>query len=400
MHGAAHARALTILYGTETGNSAALARAAADQARGVGLEAVAVDMGEYKTRRLRDEQDLLIIVSTYGEGDPPQPAADFFEFVEGRKAPSLTGVRFAVLALGDSTYEKFCEAGKRLDRRFEELGAARLMARVDCDVDYDEAAAVWTADALALLARDRARTAEQADASVPLAAGATAARVRQEDSVPGEDHRQFRADRARVEQGDAARRNFARRVGAAASSRAMRSASRRATIPSLSRRSSAVSALTPRAPLKLKGSRTPLAEALEEKFDITAATPRFVEQWANLSAARGLKKLLGDDNARERTAYLRDHHVIDIIREFPVPGVLAEAFVAGLRPLQPRLYSIASSLAANPDEAHLTVSTVRYELHGEPRAGVASGYFAERAKPDTTLPVYIQSNPHFRAAGR
>ena len=97
----APSRALTILFGTETGNSAALARAAAAQAKGLGLEAVVTDMGEYKARRLREEQDLLIVASTYGEGDPPQPAVEFFEFVEGRKAPSLTGVRFAVLALGD-----------------------------------------------------------------------------------------------------------------------------------------------------------------------------------------------------------------------------------------------------------------------------------------------------------
>ncbi|MGN6584315.1 MAG: sulfite reductase [NADPH] flavoprotein alpha-component, partial [Rhizobiaceae bacterium] len=103
------------------------------------------------------------------------------------------------------------------------------------------------------------------------------------------------------------------------------------------------------------------------------------------------------EDAREaRTAFLHNNHIIDIVRRFPVAGIDAQTFIAGLRPLQPRLYSIASSAAAAPDEVHLTVSTVRYDLHGEPRFGVASGHLAARAEPDSTLPVYVQANPHFR----
>ena len=137
-------RKLTILYGTETGNAAELARALETAAKGKGLSCNLSDMADYKVRQLAEEEDVLIIVSTYGEGDPPQPATSFFEFVEGRKAPKLEGKRFAVLALGDSTYEFYCEAGKRLDRRFEELGGERLAPRVDCDIDYEEAAEAWT----------------------------------------------------------------------------------------------------------------------------------------------------------------------------------------------------------------------------------------------------------------
>src|SRR4051794_23753616 len=149
-------RTLTVLHGSETGNSAALAKLLAEQAAARGLAVTMHDMAAYKVRQLKDEQDLVIVTSTYGEGDPPQPAAGFFEFIEGRKAPKLPDLRFAVLALGDSTYECFCEAGKRLDRRFEELGAQRLRPRIDCDVDYDEPAAAWTADVLASLDGDRA----------------------------------------------------------------------------------------------------------------------------------------------------------------------------------------------------------------------------------------------------
>src|SRR3546814_454682 len=158
-------RKLTILHGTETGNAAELARALEATAAAKGLVSTSSDMADYKVRQLVQEEDMLIVVSTYGEGDPPQPATGFFEFIEGRKAPKLDGKRFAVLALGDSTYEFYCEAGKRLDRRFEKLGAERLAPRVDCDIDYEEAAESWIGAIVEQLA------AEASPARVPASAG-------------------------------------------------------------------------------------------------------------------------------------------------------------------------------------------------------------------------------------
>jgi sulfite reductase (NADPH) flavoprotein alpha-component len=148
--------------------------------------------------------------------------------------------------------------------------------------------------------------------------------------------------------------------------------------------------------LTIKERATTLGEALIDTLEITAATPRYLDHWAGLSEAKELQALRGEGNAEARRAFLRDHHIIDIVRRFPVTGVDAQTFAAGLRPLQPRLYSIASSLSAAPDEAHLTVSSVRYDLHGEAREGVASGHFANRAEPDAAIPVYIQANNHFR----
>jgi sulfite reductase (NADPH) flavoprotein alpha-component len=145
-----------------------------------------------------------------------------------------------------------------------------------------------------------------------------------------------------------------------------------------------------------KCDKVSLAHALTSDFEIVTATPRFLETWAKLSGAAMLQRLIAPEHAAERNAFLHNHHVIDILRLFPVPDIEAADLLAGLRPLQPRLYSIASSLTAAPDEAHLTVATVRYQLHGEPRAGVSSGYLAIHAAPDTTLPVYVQRNQHFR----
>ncbi|RUX24059.1 FCD domain-containing protein [Mesorhizobium sp. M7A.F.Ca.US.011.01.1.1] len=149
---AVSSRSLTILFGGETGNSSGLGKALGEAVRRQGFEPALIDMADYKPRKLKDEQDILIITRTHGEGDPPLSGMGFFEFVESRKAPCLEGVRYAVLALGDSTYERYCEAGKRLDRRLAELGTVRLQDRVDCGVDYEDEAAGWIATAVTKLA--------------------------------------------------------------------------------------------------------------------------------------------------------------------------------------------------------------------------------------------------------
>jgi len=390
------ARGLTILYGTETGNSAELAHALEAAATGKGLSCTMVDMADYKVRQLGQEQDVLIVVSTYGEGDPPQPATSFFEFVEGRRAPKLDGVRFAVLALGDSTYEYYCQAGKRLDRRLEELGAARLAERVDCDVDYEDAAAAW----IEAIVGQLSAAAEAAPAHAAVAAQVTAspdasslydkrnpfpAVVIENIAIVGRDssketrHIEFSLAGSGLsyEPGDA--------LGIAAPNDP-------AVVDAL------LDALGHPAEteIELKGQALTLGEALTYRYEITAATPRFLDYWAMLSEASALRQLQQENRSGERSVFLRTHHIVDIVRRFPVSEVMPQGFVSALRPLQPRLYSLASSLEAAPEEAHLTVAPVRYTLHDEPRSGVASGLLADRAEPDTVLPVYIQSNPHFR----
>lgn len=390
---AAPASTVTILYGSETGNSASLAEGFAAQLRGGGLNVRVSDMDAYKTRQLKDERTLLVITSTHGEGDPPQSALNFFEFIEGRKAPGLPGLKFSVLALGDSTYEKYCEAGKRLDRRLEELGATRLAPRVDCDVDYEAPAARWLETVLPRLPRETVRPGA-APAVLPAAAPARPlfdkrnpfdAPVIENLVLTGRGssketrHLEFSLAGSDIayEPGDALGilpRNDDAMVEAILSQTGLDGA----------------------APVTGRDGERSLAQALAADFEIVAATPRFLEAWARFSGAAELKRLTAAESTVERNAFLHGHHVIDIVRAFPVPGIGAGDFLAGLRPLQPRLYSIASSLSSAPEEVHLTVSTVRYELHGEPRAGVASSHLAARAAPDTTLPVYVQANPHFR----
>jgi sulfite reductase (NADPH) flavoprotein alpha-component len=391
-------RTLTILFGSETGNGASLAKALGEAAGRLGVEPVLVDMADYKLRRLKDEQDLLIVTSTHGEGDPPLSGKGFFEFVESRKAPRLPELRYAVLALGDSTYEHYCGAGKRLDHRLEELGATRLAARVDCDVDYDEDADGWIKAVLAKLAP----ASQTAIGGAP--ARAASVQPVSPVSTPLFDKRTpFPAtiiENLVLTGRGSTKETRHIELSLAGSGLAFEPGDALGVVPRNDPRlvEALLDTLTLSAetPVSIKERSTTLGEALGEALEITAATPRFLDHWATASDARELEDLRGEQQAEARSAFLRSNHVIDVVRRFPVQGIDPQAFVAGLRPLQPRLYSIASSLAAAPDEAHLTVSTVRYELHGEPRSGVATGHFAQRAEPDATIPVYIQANRHFR----
>jgi sulfite reductase (NADPH) flavoprotein alpha-component len=388
---AAVQRSLTILYGSETGTALSLGEALAQEAGKLGLVATAVDMADYKPSALKQEQDLLVITSTHGEGEPPQPALGFFEFITSRKAPRLDDVRFAVLALGDSTYEFYCESGKKLDRRFEELGATRLEARIDCDVDQIGQGRSWAIRLLETLAREKPIAAAPAIAvpsAAPMAASFDqanpfAAEVLENLVITGRGssketrHLEISLEGSGLtyQPGDA--------LGIVGQND-----------PRVVAELLDCLGLDPDQPLS--GHATPLGQTLQTGFEIATATPKFLAHWAELSGASALAALSGPDKASERFAFLEAHHVVDIVRHYPVTGLSGETLIAGLRALQPRLYSIASSQEAQDGDVHLTVSTVRYQLHGSERWGVVSGGLSRLSEAEATLPVYVKPNPHFR----
>jgi sulfite reductase (NADPH) flavoprotein alpha-component len=390
---AAQGRTLTILYGTETGNSRDLAMALAGTASARGLAAKLFDLSDYKPRQLKDEQDLLFIVSTYGEGDPPQPSVGFFEFLEGPRAPRLEGVRYSALALGDSTYERYCEAGKRIDRRLEELGATRLSPRIDCDIDYEEPATAWAATVVDLLAAETG-----ASSPAPATARAAQARTGLHDkrtpfgatvleNIPIVGRHSTKETR-HVEL-DLGGSGLSYQPG---DSLGLAAANDLRVVGDLLE----ATGLSGEAEVEVKNGSMSLAAALASRLEITTVSPRFIEQWGKLSGAKELQSLAGDQSAGERVVFLESNHAVDIVRRFPVAGISAGDLLAGLRPLQPRLFSLASSSAAVGDEAHITVAPVRYTLRGTERGGVASTMVADRLEMGATVPVYIQENPHFR----
>lgn len=388
------ARTLTVLYGTETGNGRALATQLAAAAGERGLIAKLADMADYKVRQIRDEQDLLIIVSTHGEGDPPEPAIAFFEFIESARAPKLPGLRYSVLALGDSTYEHYCGAGKRLDARLEELGAERVHERVDCDVDYDEPAATWS-DALVRQLANKSESASSASV-VQLRPPARSAAVHDKrNPFPATILENVRivgrhsSKETRHVELDLGGSGIAYQPG---DSIGIAAPNDGRVVEEVLR----ATGLCGAEEVTVGKSSVSLASALTSRFEITTASPRFIQQWARLSGARDLAVLLEADLSGECVRFLKQHHVTDIVRRYPAKGVTAESLLAGLRPLQPRLYSLASSQKIVGEEAHITVAPVRYTLHGTERTGVASTHIADRLAVGDTIRVHVQENPRFR----
>lgn len=391
-------RVITILFASETGNSRELADSLSEAARGRGLEPRVSDVADYKVRSLKEEQDLLVIAATHGEGDPPQTALDFFEFLEGRKAPKLAGLRFSVLALGDSTYEHYCSAGRRVDERLAELGGERLAERVECDVDYDDAAEAWIESVVEQLAADLETGDPPAAApSIPVPAngGSTAVPA---FSKRNPFHAEVLENVVLTGRGSSKETRHVE-LSLEGSGLEYRPGDVLGVLPQNDPR--LVAALLDRLDLaaetevELKKEKLSLREALSNRFEITAATPRFIEQWAEIAGSEELRELSSSERAKERLAFLGGHHVIDIVDRYPVGDLEVEQLLVGLRPLQPRLYSIASCLEAAPEEVHLTVSTVRYDLHGTERTGVTSGHIAGLTEEGATVPVYVQSNEHF-----
>jgi sulfite reductase (NADPH) flavoprotein alpha-component len=384
------AGALTVLYGSQSGNGAKLARRLAELAQARGLAVTLTSTADYKPARLRDERTLALIVSTHGEGEPPDSARELHEYLHGRKAPRLEGLRFGVLALGDSSYEFFCQTGKDFDAVLEKLGAQRLLSRVDCDVDDDDVAAAW----LDALLREVSTVAGPAATAVKPQSTAGAqydkrhpyqAEVLENINLNGRGadketrHIELAVPGLGYQPGDA--------LGVLARND-----------PALVEALLAALDLPAAAAVAVGDASVPLAEALAG-YEITTLTRPFLAAYAALADSAKLTALLAEGNEDALRGYLSGRQIIDVVREFPVTGLTAEEFTALLRRLPPRLYSLASSQAACPDEAHITVAAVRYESLGIPRQGVASTWLADRVKPGDSVPVFIEHNDNFRLPG-
>ncbi|MEM9383780.1 MAG: assimilatory sulfite reductase (NADPH) flavoprotein subunit [Pseudomonadota bacterium] len=393
---AAPSPTLTVLFGSQTGNGQAiaqeLARVAAEQGMPVELKA----MQDYRPASLKRESYLLVVVSTHGEGEPPDEAAGLHEYLGSARAPRLDHLHFAVLALGDSSYEHFCQTGKDFDERLAALGATRLGDRVDCDVDYESPAEAWRE---AMLAQVQDALSAQATES----AARPAVHLHAVTSAPRHDKRNPYDATLLANQPITGRgsgwpvRHL--EFSLEGSGLSYEPGDALGVLPHNPR--PLVAQLMDRLqaggdePVALgDGEVLSLREALTSRFEVTVLSRSFVERYAAVSESRALNELLAGDRSTY-SAWAGQRQVIDVLREFPVtlsPG----QFAGMLRKLTPRLYSIASSPLATPDEVHLTVAEVRYEKFGEPHWGAASTYLADAVAEGDTAPVYVQPNNRFR----
>lgn len=379
----AAAPTLTILYLTESGNSERLAENARAAARKRGFKVQMLDAADATPEALIGSSAVFVIAATWGEGEPPQRATAFYQAVMADSAPTLEGIDFAVLALGDSAYAQFCEVGKRLDARLAELRAHRLAERLDCDLDYEASAKSFIGDILSrLIAKhdngsvihvdfhrlsgDTAGTAldrpppfpAEITAHHPLTSSrSTAETIHVEIDLTGSG--------IRYEPGDSL-------------------------------------TITPRNdPAMVEGVLRAVgldhdddaARALTIERDITTLSSKLVTDYAALTDDPALIALSIDET--ERHAFVQGRQLIDLLERFP-QKLQASQLTTLLRKLPPRHYSISSSQQLVGDAAHLTIATLEYESAGRTRLGVASSDIARRRRPGDVLDVFLRPNTSFR----
>ncbi len=387
---------LTIVYGTQTGNSRLLAERLQKQAEAQGLVVRSVRASDYPTRELKRERLLYVVISTQGDGDPPDDARGFVDFLRGKRAPRLEQLRFSVLALGDSSYPKYCEVGRVLDERLAELGATRLVARADCDVDFEEPARAWTQDAVA-----KARTELEPKAPVTpavalrLAASAPAHNAAYNKEAP------FAAEvlaNQRITGRGALKDVRHVELSLAGSGLTYEPGDALGVWPhnppELVEAFLSVLKLDGAAPVARDGRTLPLARWLTEELELTKLSRPFLAKHAELSGNAELKRIASPEGGTALAALLATHQVIDVLREHPASWS-AEGLVAALRKLTPRLYSLASSQKRVGEEAHLTVGLVEYDAFGSRHWGAATRYLSTRTGDDKVR-VFVEPNERFR----
>ncbi|MEL0552716.1 MULTISPECIES: NADPH-dependent assimilatory sulfite reductase flavoprotein subunit [Enterobacteriaceae] len=389
---AAEAPSITLISASQTGNARRVAEALRDDLQAAQLNVKLVNAGDYKFKQIASEKLLVIVTSTQGEGESPEEAVALHKFLFSKKAPALTGTAFAVFGLGDTSYEFFCQSGKDFDSRLAELGGERLLDRVDADVEYQPAAAEWRARVVEVLkARAPVAAPVQAVASgavndihsspytkeAPLTATlAVNQKITGRDSE--KDVRHIEIDLAdsglRYQPGDALGVWYQ-------------------NDPALVKELVELLWLKGDEPVSVDGKTLPLAEALEWHFELTVNTGNIVENYATLTRSESLLPLVGDKAQLQH--YAATTPIVDMVRFSPAQ-LDAEALIALLRPLTPRLYSIASSQAEVETEVHVTVGVVRFDIEGRARAGGASSFLADRLEEDGEVRVFIEHNDNFR----
>ncbi|KGJ86616.1 assimilatory sulfite reductase (NADPH) flavoprotein subunit [Colwellia psychrerythraea] len=388
------AKKLTILYASQTGNAKGVAQKLAEHAKAAGITVNIKNVSEYKPKSLKSETHLLIVTSTNGEGEAPDDAIEFHEFLGSKKAPKLPSLQYSVLALGDSSYEFYCQTGKDFDERLKALGATSIAPRVDCDVDYEDDTQAWITSITDTLKDGLTKSDDTGAAPVvnlPSNVEVESQYTKQNpypaellvsQKITGRDS----AKDVRHVEIDLGESGLTYQVGDALGVWFVNSVS-------LVKELITTLKLSADEKVSIKGLSLPLGEALTAQLEITQTPPAFINFWAGVSGDKKLIALAKDKNAARE--YSAKHQIVDIVKAASA-DVTAQAFVDALRKITPRLYSIASSQKEVEEEVHLTVGLVSYKHEGATRFGGASGFLANDVEECATVKVFVEHNDNFR----
>jgi len=386
---AASVKAL-VLYGTESGNSEKLADRTAKEAKKKGIAATVKNMADIKAADLAKHQNLMVVVSTWGDGEPPDTATSFYKDFMALET-KLPDLKFSVCALGDTSYEKFCQVGKDIDAKLEALGAQRVAPRADCDVDYEDAYTDWLGASLKAFAPSVSAVAEIPAAAIPVASS-----YGLKNPFPAEV-----LENILLNGKGTTKETIHVELSLAGSGLTYEPGDALAVIPLNA--DDVVAALLQAA--KLKGDeeietkasgKKSLAQALREDLDITGLSRSVLTKLQEAAPHPKLAALLEEGAKEQLKEYTYGREIVDAILDFAPQGLPAQTLASLLRKLPPRLYSIASSPLVHPDEVHLTVAAVRYQTNGRARKGVASTYLADQALTGQSVKVYTHTNKNFR----
>lgn len=382
--------ALTLWYGTETGNSRGIAERLAEHVRSRGWPIVLASLDSVPPRSLAKQSLLVLIISTHGDGEPPEAAEAFHQYLHAERAPRLENLRYAVLALGDSSYPAFCQTGREVDARLAALGAERLIERQDVDVDFEDDERAW-ADRLTKALTPLMETSSEPASNV---VALTTAAQRVDRSAPLQAEVIERAPLTVTP----SNKQVAHVVLALEDSGLVWQPGDSLGVwptnaPELVAQILDLTGLSAEAPVQRSGRDWRLGDWLASQAELTRLARPFIQAWAGLSESAELAELL--DSNDQLAVWCARHQVLDVIQRFPVQ-VDAQTLVDSLRRLSPRLYSIASSPLVAEDEIALTVKLETLQTDRGMRTGVASGQLVERLAVGERLPIYVEANPRFR----
>ena len=385
---------ITVLSGSQTGNAKSVADKVAAELTEAGIAVKRVPLKDYKAKTIADEKYLLLVTSTQGEGEPPEEGVVLHKLLNGKKAPKLTELQFAVLGLGDSSYPNFCQAGKDFDQRFAELGATRLFERVDADLDYSATAEQWIRDIVAIV-KEKVAQASPVVQSIATATTAPVAKESQYNKANPFPATLITNQKITGRQSDKDVRHL--EFDLAGSDLHYQAGDALGVWfdndPKLVDEILSLAQIDPTTEVIIEGKMQTISTALLSHLELTHNTPAFVKGYAALANNEQLNDLVADNQALQEL--VQRTPIVDVLHKFPAK-LTAEQLVSLLRPLTPRLYSISSSPAEVGEEVHLTVGVVRFEHEGRARSGAASSFLADRVEEDGAVRVFVEHNDNFR----